>query len=111
MTTEAPRKPRPSLGRGLNALLGDIAPEAVPTVGGGETPAGIRMLPVGALTPQPGQPRRVFDEASLEELAQSIAARACSSRSWSARMAAIIRSSLASAAGARRNVPGCTKSP
>jgi len=75
MTTEAPRKPRPGLGRGLNALLGDIAPEAVPTVGGGETPAGIRMLPVGALTPQPGQPRRVFDEAALEELAQSIAAR------------------------------------
>jgi ParB family chromosome partitioning protein len=74
MTTEAPRKPRPSLGRGLNALLGDIAPEAVPTTGGGETP-GIRMLPVGALTPQPGQPRRVFDEAALEELAQSIAAR------------------------------------
>lgn len=73
--TEAPRKPRPSLGRGLNALLGDIAPEPVPTVGGGETPAGIRMLPVGALTPQPGQPRRVFDEAALEELAQSIAAR------------------------------------
>jgi ParB family chromosome partitioning protein len=75
MTIEAPRKPRPSLGRGLNALLGDIAPEAVPTAGGGETPAGIRMLPVGALTPQPGQPRRVFDEAALEELAQSIAAR------------------------------------
>ena len=50
MTTEAPRKPRPSLGRGLNALLGDIAPEAVPTSGGGETPSGIRMLPVGALT-------------------------------------------------------------
>jgi ParB family chromosome partitioning protein len=75
MTAEAPRKPRPSLGRGLNALLGDIAPEAVPTAGGGETPSGIRMLPVGALTPQPGQPRRVFDDAALEELAQSIAAR------------------------------------
>jgi ParB family chromosome partitioning protein len=75
MTTEAPRKPRPSLGRGLNALLGDIAPEPVPTAGGGETPSGIRMLPVGALTPQPGQPRRVFDDAALEELAQSIAAR------------------------------------
>ena len=73
--TEIPRKPRPSLGRGLNALLGDIAPEPVPTAGGGETPSGIRMLPVGALTPQPGQPRRVFDEAALEELAQSIAAR------------------------------------
>jgi ParB family chromosome partitioning protein len=75
MTIDAPRKPRPSLGRGLNALLGDIAPEPVPTAGGGETPSGIRMLPVGALTPQPGQPRRVFDEVALEELAQSIAAR------------------------------------
>ncbi|MGN6817916.1 MAG: ParB/RepB/Spo0J family partition protein [Sphingomonas sp.] len=73
--TDAPRKPRPGLGRGLNALLGDIAPEPVPTIGGGETPAGIRMLPVGALTPQPGQPRRVFDETALEELAQSIATR------------------------------------
>ncbi len=69
------RKPRPGLGRGLNALLGDIAPEPVPTTGGGETPAGIRMLPVGSLTPQPGQPRRVFDETALEELSQSIAAR------------------------------------
>jgi len=73
--TEAPRKPRPGLGRGLNALLGDIAPEPVPTAGGSDTPAGIRMLPVGALTPQPGQPRRVFDEAALEELSQSIATR------------------------------------
>lgn len=75
MTIDAPRKPRPGLGRGLNALLGDIAPEPVPTAGGNETPAGIRMLPVGALTPQPGQPRRVFDETALEELAQSIATR------------------------------------
>lgn len=73
--TEAPRKPRPSLGRGLNALLGDIAPEPVPTAGGNDIPAGIRMLPVGALSPQPGQPRRVFDEAALEELSQSIATR------------------------------------
>ena len=73
--TEATRKPRPGLGRGLNALLGDIAPEPVATAGGIETPAGVRMLPVGALTPQPGQPRRVFDEAALEELSQSIATR------------------------------------
>ena len=68
-----PRKPRPSLGRGLNALLGDIAAEPVPTTG--DAAAGIRMMPVGALTPQPGQPRRSFDDAALDELAQSIAAR------------------------------------
>jgi ParB family chromosome partitioning protein len=74
MSDALPRK-RSGLGRGLNSLLGDVAPEPVPVVGGGETPPGIRMMPVGALTPQPGQPRRVFDDAALEELAQSIAAR------------------------------------
>ena len=72
--SEAPRKPRPGLGRGLNALLGDIAADPVPTAGA-DTPAGVRMMPVGALSPQPGQPRRVFDDAALEELSQSIAAR------------------------------------
>jgi len=68
-----PRKPRPGLGRGLNALLGDIAAEPVATTG--DTPAGIRMMPVGALTPQPGQPRRAFDDSALDELSQSIAMR------------------------------------
>jgi ParB family chromosome partitioning protein len=72
--SDAPRKSRPSLGRGLNALLGDIAADPVQTTGG-DTSAGIRMMPVGALTPQPGQPRRAFDDAALEELSQSIAAR------------------------------------
>jgi len=74
MSDSAARKPRPGLGRGLNALLGDIAPEPVPT-SGSEVPAGIRMMPVGALTPHPGQPRRLFDDAALDELAQSIATR------------------------------------
>jgi ParB family chromosome partitioning protein len=67
------RKPRPGLGRGLNALLGDIVAEVPPS--GSDSPAGVRMMPVGALTPQPGQPRRQFDDSALEELAQSIAAR------------------------------------
>lgn len=67
------RKPRPGLGRGLNALLGDIAAE--PVSASGDASAGIRMMPVGALTPQPGQPRRAFDDAALDELSQSIAVR------------------------------------
>lgn len=67
------RKPRSGLGRGLNALLGDIAAE--PVAHGGDLPSGVRMMPVGALTPQPGQPRHMFDEEALDELAQSIAAR------------------------------------
>jgi ParB family chromosome partitioning protein len=67
-------KPRSGLGRGLNALMGDIAREE--PVGGGEPlSTGVRTLPVGSLTPHPGQPRRHFSEAALEELAESIAAR------------------------------------
>lgn len=71
-----PRKPRPGLGRGLSALMGDIEREA-PVNGDteGVAPAGLRLLPVGALSPHPGQPRRHFDDAALDELAQSIATR------------------------------------
>lgn len=62
------------LGRGLSALLGEIeqeqpvGPDAVPS-------EGIRMVPTVDLSPMKGQPRKHFDEAALEELAQSIAAR------------------------------------
>jgi len=75
-TSPAARKPRPGLGRGLSALLGDSLPEA-PVSGDGEatTPSGIRQLPVSAMAPHPGQPRRYFDEDALDDLAQSIKAR------------------------------------
>ncbi len=70
----ASRRPRAGLGRGLSSLFGDTEGEA-PT-GRGPTPqSGIRQLPITALTPLPGQPRRFFDEAALDELAESIAAR------------------------------------
>jgi ParB family chromosome partitioning protein len=68
------RKPRPGLGRGLSALLGDaereepVRPGAVPSTG-------VRMLPVSSLAPHPEQPRRHFDEDALDELAKSIGAR------------------------------------
>ena len=65
---------RSGLGRGLGALLGDIAQEA-PLARGEPTPAGIRMLPIDSLAPHPGQPRRHFDSALIDELAGSIAAR------------------------------------
>ncbi|WP_375382078.1 ParB/RepB/Spo0J family partition protein [uncultured Sphingomonas sp.] len=66
---------RPSgLGRGLSALLGDVAPRDDAT-----SPAtdrrDVRLLPIDALSPHAGQPRRHFEETALEELAQSIAAR------------------------------------
>ena len=73
--TETNRKPRPGLGRGLSALLGDSlaeAPIAGAPEGGG---SGVRMLPVSSLVPDPNQPRRHFDEEALDELAKSIQAR------------------------------------
>lgn len=70
--SDASRRSRSGLGRGLNALLGDVAP--VETDSGGVTAvAGVRTMPVGALSPHPQQPRRRFDDAALDELAASIA--------------------------------------
>lgn len=79
MTDETPpaaplRKPRPGLGRGLSALLGDVEREE-PVRPGDAPSAGVRMLPVSSLAPHPDQPRRHFDEDALEELAKSIAMR------------------------------------
>ncbi len=56
---------RPALGRGLSALIPDAAADAAPR----DKPFEIDL---DRLTPNPQQPRSVFDEASLEELAQSI---------------------------------------
>ncbi|MBB5713497.1 ParB/RepB/Spo0J family partition protein [Sphingomonas aerophila] len=67
------RKSRSGLGRGLSALLGDIAQEA-PITGARDIP-GLQTLPTSSLVPHPGQPRRTFDEAALNELAESIASR------------------------------------
>lgn len=73
---------RPALGRGLGALLGDsrreeplVGPVGAAAAGEGGTATGLAMLQVSAIVPHPGQPRRRFDEASLDELAASIAAR------------------------------------
>ncbi|HUF24989.1 MAG TPA: ParB/RepB/Spo0J family partition protein [Vicinamibacterales bacterium] len=56
---------RPALGRGLSALIPDAAGDAPPR----DKPFEIDL---DRLTPNPQQPRSVFDEASLEHLAQSI---------------------------------------
>ena len=62
------------LGRGLSALLGEVQREqpvdaALPRDGV------VRMIAVSDLDSHPGQPRRHFDEAALDELAESIARR------------------------------------
>lgn len=59
------------LGRGLSALLGEQANEAV-AVDGSAPPAGVRTAPIESLKPNPDQPRKRFEPADLEELAASI---------------------------------------
>jgi ParB family chromosome partitioning protein len=71
---QAPPRKRPqSLGRGLSSLLGEVGHEA-PT-SGGDTRGAVQMIPIASIEPHPGQPRRNFDDAALEELAESIRSR------------------------------------
>lgn len=61
------------LGRGLGALIRDGgAPADTSGQHDGAPPAGIQRIPVDAIAPCAFQPRRVFDEDTLQELAQSI---------------------------------------
>ena len=72
------------LGRGLGSLLGTAEEEFVHAAGRGAAvkppradvlPSdgdGVVLIPVGALSPNPDQPRKAFDPAALEELAASI---------------------------------------
>lgn len=79
--TDRPRR----LGKGLGALLGEtrreeplvrreeIATAAAEAPQPGASP--LRMLPLASIKPLPGNPRKYFDEAALDELAASIASR------------------------------------
>jgi ParB family chromosome partitioning protein len=68
------RNKRPTgLGRGLSSLLGEVAQEA--PVGGAAPRGGVQLMPVSSIEPHLDQPRRHFDEESLDELAASIQAR------------------------------------
>ncbi len=73
----------PGLGRGLSALFADTGRDS----GGGQQDAAeelqpglangraIQLLDISAIKPHPEQPRRLFDEGALQELADSIATR------------------------------------
>jgi ParB family transcriptional regulator, chromosome partitioning protein len=56
------------LGRGLEALLGPISREQA------EASGALREVPVSSISPNPWQPRQVFDEEALAELTSSIEA-------------------------------------
>jgi ParB family chromosome partitioning protein len=73
---------RRGLGRGLGALI-PSAPLAVDSSAGPASPAGgqaddlgayFQEIPVESITPNPRQPRQVFDEDALDELSASIRA-------------------------------------
>jgi ParB family chromosome partitioning protein len=81
-----PARRRPAaLGRGLGALLGEsrreepvaqaAAKPVSPLPGASEPDDGLVQLAVADIEPHPAQPRRQFDEAALQELADSIASR------------------------------------
>ncbi|MEL7097444.1 MAG: ParB/RepB/Spo0J family partition protein [Pseudomonadota bacterium] len=60
------------LGRGLSALMADVAEaEAVPATAAGGS--GVRMVPIESIQPNPDQPRKVFGPEELDDLARSIA--------------------------------------
>ena len=71
MTTPPSRPDRRGLGRGLSALMADAGVDlsrdpAAPA------PRPDSTLPIESVHPNPDQPRRRFDDATLAELAQSI---------------------------------------
>ncbi len=66
------------LGKGLQALLGEATGAGVSQApasgkdGATDKARGMRDLPIEFLHPNPDQPRRTFNDADLEDLAQSI---------------------------------------
>lgn len=84
----ADRKGKKKLGKGLGALMGEVKREeplvqsdetsSDQSAGQSETGGGnslLKSLSIAAIEPLPGNPRKHFDEAALEELAASIATR------------------------------------
>lgn len=68
------------MGRGLSSLIrpSQVPPQAevkktvAPILGTDETPEGYRIVPIEKVRANPRQPRKKFDEKSIQELAQSI---------------------------------------
>ena len=83
MTAVTDRKKK--LGRGLGALMGEIQREEPvlsssdrdddAAIGIDSHASGLHDIPVGSISPLPGQPRTRFDDDALDQLAASIAQR------------------------------------
>ncbi|MEL6316446.1 MAG: ParB/RepB/Spo0J family partition protein, partial [Pseudomonadota bacterium] len=64
-----------ALGRGLDALLDDIAQETSIDGGTYEPGSGAVYMAIDLISPNPDQPRKYFDETELDELSKSIRAK------------------------------------
>lgn len=60
------------LGRGLSALMADVAPQDDRTEDLGQAKRSDMIVPIEKIFPNPQQPRRTFGSEQLEELASSI---------------------------------------
>ena len=67
MTPYDTKKTKPSLGRGLSALLGESFPDVVDNSNGD-----VSQLPVSQIRPGQYQPRRQFNVEKLESLIESV---------------------------------------
>ena len=77
MSDPFPKKRPSGLGRGLSSLLGEVQQEAPVRLDaeGGSRAGAVQLIPVAGIEPHPGQPRRIFHEEALAELALSIQTR------------------------------------
>lgn len=76
-----PAKKATGLGRGLNALFGEMQREEPLALNSDGTPTsaseteradGLRMISISEIRPNPDQPRQRFDDAALDELSDSM---------------------------------------
>jgi ParB family chromosome partitioning protein len=65
-------RPAKGLGMGLQALLGEAARPANAATDAPASRGGVREIEIARIRPNPEQPRIQFDEAALDELADSI---------------------------------------
>ena len=63
---------RRGLGRGLSALMSDVAIDNTAAAAGSERIPGEQSIPVEKISPNPDQPRRDFPKQDLDDLAASI---------------------------------------
>ena len=68
------KRPISGLGRGLSALMGEAAP-ASNDEPAAQSRGGVREIEIGRIRPNPNQPRMLFSEESIDELADSIGER------------------------------------